>query len=84
LTAFDRFNKYWENFIADNAGSEKAEALLPVAASEIVQNGEGVIRFFTSTESWFGMTYPQDREIVKTEIAKKISEGYYPEQLWEK
>lgn len=84
LTAFDRFNRYWENFIAANAGSEKAEALLPVAASEIVQKGEGVIRFFTSTESWFGMTYPQDRGIVKSEIAKKIAEGYYPEQLWEK
>ncbi|HAH61849.1 MAG TPA: hypothetical protein DCL73_07105 [Treponema sp.] len=84
LTAFDRFNRYWENFIAAKAGSEKAEALLPVAASEIVQKGEGVIRFFTSTESWFGMTYPQDRGIVKSEIAKKIAEGYYPEQLWEK
>jgi hypothetical protein len=84
LTAFERFNTYWEDFIADNAGSAKAEALLPVAASEIVQKNEGIIRFFTSTESWFGMTYPQDREIVKAEIAKKIAEGYYPDQLWEK
>jgi hypothetical protein len=84
LSAFDRFNKYWENFIDSNASSEKAEALLPVAASEIVQNGEGIIKFFTSTESWFGMTYPEDRDIVKAEIARKITEGYYPEQLWEK
>jgi hypothetical protein len=33
---------------------------------------------------WFGMTYPEDRQIVKDEIAKKIAEGYYPEKLWEK
>jgi hypothetical protein len=30
------------------------------------------------------MTYPEDRALVKTEIARKIAEGYYPEQLWEK
>jgi len=28
------------------------------------------------------MTYPEDRQLVKDEIAKKISEGYYPERLW--
>ena len=39
---------------------------------------------FTSKENWFGMTYPEDRAIVKDEIAKKIDSGYYPEQLWEK
>jgi hypothetical protein len=28
------------------------------------------------------MTYPNDRALVKAEIAKKIAKGYYPEQLW--
>ena len=82
--AFESFAEYWEKFIADNASSPKAEALLPVAAGEIISHGKGRIKFFTSTENWFGMTYPQDREIVKAEIAKKISSGYYPEYLWEK
>ena len=30
------------------------------------------------------MTYPEDRAIVKTEIAAKIAAGYYPAELWEK
>ena len=64
--------------------TEKAEALLPVAASDIIKNKEGIVKFFTSSENWFGMTYPEDREIVKAEIAKKIKDGYYPEILWEK
>jgi len=82
--AFDSFNKFWKDFIAHNAESEKAEALLPVAAGEIVKSGKGSIRFFTSDENWFGMTYPEDKAIVKAEIAKKIESGYYPEKLWEK
>ncbi len=82
--AFERFQLYWDNFIANNSTSPKAEALLPVSASEIIQNKEGIIKFFTSEEKWFGMTYPEDRQLVKEEIALKIKSGYYPEKLWEK
>lgn len=84
LKAFERFHSYWDDFISRNVSAEKAEALLPVAASDIIRNNEGIIKFFTSSENWFGMTYPEDRAIVKDEIAKKISEGYYPENLWSK
>lgn len=84
LKAFERFHSYWDDFISRNVSAEKAEALLPVAASDIIRNNEGIIKFFTSSEKWFGMTYPEDRAIVKEEIAKKISEGYYPENLWSK
>ena len=84
LKAVERFHLYWDDFISRNVSAEKAEALLPVAASDIIRNNEGIIKFFTSSENWFGMTYPEDRAIVKEEIAKKISEGYYPENLWSK
>ena len=82
--AFERFNKYWENFKATKLGEPKAEALLPVAASDIIKNGEGRLKVFTSDETWFGMTYPEDKQLVKDEIAKKIASGYYPEKLWDK
>ncbi|MDE5898572.1 MAG: hypothetical protein K2H09_04840 [Treponemataceae bacterium] len=82
--AFEQFNAYWNSFIRDNVDSPKAEALLPAAAGDIIKNREGIVRFFTSSENWFGMTYPQDREVVKAEIARKIAGGYYPETLWEK
>lgn len=83
LKAFIGFHKYWDNFKKTSLELPKAEALLPVAASDIVKAKEGSIKFFTSTEKWFGMTYPEDRAIVKQEIAKKIADGYYPETLWE-
>lgn len=82
--SFDGFHEYWENFKATSLAQPKTEALLPVAASDIVNKGEGSIKFFTSTEKWFGMTYPEDRQEVKLEIAKKIKDSYYPEKLWEK
>jgi len=82
LKAFEEFHKYWDNFKKTSLDQPKTEALLPVAASDIVRHGEGSIKFFTSSEKWFGMTYPEDREIVKAAIAKKIADGYYPATLW--
>jgi len=81
--AFSVFDEYWENFKKTKITDPKAEALLPVAASDIIREGRGKIKVFTSTESWFGMTYPEDKQVVKDEIAKKIASGYYPEKLWE-
>jgi len=35
------------------------------------------------TESrWFGMTYQEDRPLVKAEFRKLIAEGVYPSPLW--
>ncbi|MDR3312109.1 MAG: hypothetical protein LBS64_03130 [Spirochaetaceae bacterium] len=84
LGALDHFAAFWEDFIAKNAASEKAECLLPTAASTLVEEGNGRIKMYTSLESWFGMTYPDDRDTVKKEIAKKVESGYYPRQLWER
>ena len=65
--AFEQFNIYWENFIKNNVTAEKTEALLPVVASDIIHEGKGTMKVYTSEESWFGMTYPEDRENVKKE-----------------
>ncbi len=82
--SFEGFTEYWDKFLIDNNSQEKAEALLPAAASSLVHSGKGSIKFYSSTEKWFGMTYPEDRPIVKAEIANKIKQDYYPEQLWDK
>ena len=82
--AFDSFTPYWEAFIKDNITQAKAECLLPNAAGKMVQDGEGSIKVLTSQERWFGMTYPEDKQIVVEELRKKIASHYYPEKLWEK
>ncbi len=81
---FDSFVPYWDEFISQNATAEKAECLLPNGAGKMVKDGEGTITVLTSSERWFGMTYPEDKKIVCDELAVKIKSGYYPEKLWEK
>ena len=82
--AFVSFEKFWNNFIEKNVTTAKGESYLPEGASAIVNDNEGKLKFYTTHEKWFGMTYSEDRENVKNELLKKTQEGYYPEQLWEK
>lgn len=82
LSALDSFQRYFDRFLTQHIQSEKAECYLPEGASNMVVQKEGKIKFYTTDERWFGMTYVEDRQTVKAEIAKKIAEGYYPPQLW--
>lgn len=82
--AFDSMVGFWDNFISKNADSPKAEGLLPNWAGEMVRNGEGTMKVFSSNDKWFGMTYKEDRETVKQNLALKTQQGFYPETLWEK
>ena len=75
---------YFERFMKDNASQPKAEVLLPNFAGEMVQTGKGRMKVFSTSEKWFGMTYKEDRETVKQNLAQKTREGIYPERLWEK
>ena len=76
--------EYFEKFIKENASQPKAEVLLPNCAGEIVSKGLGTLKVFSSHDKWFGMTYKEDRETVRLNLAEKTKQGFYPEILWEK
>ena len=76
------FQDYFDRFLVDAVSTEKEECYLPEGASLMVNQGVGKMRFYTTNERWFGMTYQEDRQIVKDEIAKKIAQRVYPEKLW--
>ncbi len=76
------FQNYFDKFMADHVESEKEESLLPEAVNLMVNENYGKLKFYTTDERWFGMTYQEDRQIVKDEIAKKIEARQYPSKLW--
>jgi hypothetical protein len=46
--------------------------------------GEGVcdVKVDSSTATWYGVTYKEDKEYVKGSIGKLIENGTYPAKLW--
>jgi len=81
---FEYMTEYFEKFIKENVSQPKAEVLLPNCAGEIVSKGLGTLKVFSSHDKWFGMTYKEDRETVRLNLAEKTKQGFYPEILWEK
>lgn len=82
--AFDSFNEYWEEFKKNNIREKKAECLLPNGVSEMINKKEGSVTLLSSSDKWFGMTYPEDKPAVMEALRRKIESGYYPELLWQK
>lgn len=83
-SAFEYMLGYWERFIASNLEDPKKEALLPNCAGEMVKSGAATMKVFSSEDRWFGMTYKEDREVVKQNLAEKTKQGFYPQMLWVK
>lgn len=80
--ALDFYQQYFDDFIKKAITTEKEECYLPEGASVMVNEGIGKMRFYTTNERWFGMTYQEDRQIVTDELARKIEARIYPEKLW--
>ena len=40
------------------------------------------VKVLETKDHWFGITYKEDKEAVKSAFSKLIAEGMYPEQLW--
>lgn len=73
---------YLENdlkeFLKSNIESEKAEFLLPNVIDRLIKSGEVEIPVLRTDAAWFGMTYQEDREIVRSKLSARVAAGEYP------
>ncbi|MFC1724854.1 NDP-sugar synthase [candidate division KSB1 bacterium] len=47
-----------------------------------IAEGRIKVKILPTAEKWFGMTYKEDRPVVRDSIGKLIKKGIYPENLW--
>lgn len=80
----DRLCKDFPAFLDENLPINpiKCEYVLPAVVDRQIKAGEATVRVLSTTDSWFGVTYPEDLPDVKASIAKLKADGVYPEQLW--
>ena len=60
----------------------KYEALLPNHVGIMVDRGECRVKVLTSDDSWFGVTYKEDKPIVVSKIQALKDNGTYPDILF--
>lgn len=78
---FELLQQEFSTFLTSCEGL-KQEFQLPTAIDLMIQRNQAAVKVLTTGERWFGLTYPQDKELARNAVAKLVEQGVYPSQLW--
>ena len=79
-TIFKKLNNDFSIFLSDNISDPKKEFLIPDVVNDLIEDKVHVEK---TDESWFGVTYQEDKKLVTKKIKELIEIGKYPHNLWE-
>jgi UTP-glucose-1-phosphate uridylyltransferase len=71
-----------KGFLKKNADNPKAEIYIPFVVNNQIAAGKSTMTVLQTPESWFGVTYQDDKPKVLKAIRDLVDEGVYPESLW--
>jgi len=70
------------SFLKEKGNELKSEYYIPIPVDNLIKSGMGKVKVLTSDASWFGVTYQEDKPVVKQKINDLINNGKYPSNLW--
>ena len=79
---FDYLNEYFVEFLKEKVNDVKAEFFLTWVLDQLINTGKAKVKILPTNEEWFGVTYKEDKPVVKEKIRQLIAQGKYPEKLW--
>lgn len=79
---FPQIKVEFEKFLKKSGAEQKSECYIPATVGDLVTSGRAKCKVLRSPDSWFGVTYRDDRPMVVESIRKLIAKGDYPEKLW--
>lgn len=79
---FGHLDHEFKLFLQQHINDEKAEFFIPLPVNTLVSSGAERLKVLRTTDSWFGVTYREDRPRVVESIRALIARGDYPNKLW--
>ncbi len=79
---FDGMGRMFEEFLAEKGTELKSEFYIPFVVAEMIHSGKATVKVLPSADSWFGVTYREDKPRVQADIKALIDAGVYPENLF--
>ena len=74
--------KLFIEFLESRGTELKSEFYLPGVVDSLIRSGKAEIAMRCSKDSWFGVTYKEDRPLVQAALKKLVDSGAYPEKLF--
>ena len=79
---FDELEPLFTEFLKQRGTELKSEFYIPFVADTLIKSGKCKLKVFTSPDSWFGVTYKEDKPVVQNGLKKLVAAGVYPENLF--
>ena len=79
---FGHLRGQFAGFLKKNGQKEKSEFYIPAVVNELVIAKRERVKVLPTSDSWFGVTYREDRPRVIEKVRDLIAHGDYPEKLW--
>jgi len=71
-------------FLMNINNPEKDEFYIPEVVGQLIRENKAKVEILPTEASWFGVTYPKDKELVKHKIEELINQNIYPKDLYKK
>ncbi len=74
--------RLFSSFLDQRIDTPKSEFYIPEAIQYLMDEGKAQVKVMASEDSWFGVTYQQDKPFVQDSIMRLVASGQYPLNLW--
>lgn len=83
-TIFEVIEKGFVKFLSTEVPNNplKSEFYIPTIVSDALNNNIAKVRVMSSKDKWYGVTYKEDKDLVRNAIQGLIDNGAYPKNLW--
>ncbi|MGH7969805.1 MAG: nucleotidyltransferase family protein [Limisphaerales bacterium] len=79
---FEQLESEFVDFLNEHRQEEKAEFFISSVVGTLVSEGKSRVKVLSTPDSWFGITYKEDRAVVVEGIKRLVLRGDYPGRLW--
>ena len=69
-------------FLEKQGKELKSEFFIPFVVEELIAEKKASVKVLESEDSWFGVTYREDKPAVQSNIRNLIASGAYPEKIF--
>lgn len=81
-SVFEHIQRQFSDFLNERGCDEEAEFFIPTIIDNLINSRQVRVKVLPTPDSWFGVTYREDKAVAAANINKLIKEGAYPERLW--
>jgi len=83
-SVFEELEEGFSTFLKNSKDNIlKSEYFIPTIVDNLIKAGRTDVKVLATTDKWYGVTYKEDKPIVKKAIADMVLAQKYPQRLWE-